>query len=94
MSKKEVTQEAALSAQKEKSGKTYTLSPEGKQSIMAILATKPFNAVLGIVNFLEKPEYAEEEANYIINFIGAYPYAEVVGFFQNVKEYFIESSQD
>lgn len=69
----------------------FIITPEGKTAIAQILSTKPFNSVLAIANLLEKSEFSEEEANQIINFIGMYPYGEVVGFFGKLKEYFAES---
>jgi hypothetical protein len=99
MSKQETIQEASetieiTDAQQVVGSKNYTITPEGKEAIMSILAAKPFTSVLGIVNLLEKEEFTEDEANHIINFIGAYPYGEVVGFFQHVKEYFVESTSN
>jgi hypothetical protein len=99
MSKQETIQEASetmeiTDAQKTVGNKAYTVSIEGKEAIMSIIASKPFTSVLGIVNLLEKPELTENEANDVINFIGAYPYGEVVGFFQQVKEYFVESTSN
>jgi abortive infection bacteriophage resistance protein len=74
--------------------KLFTITPEGKEAIMQILSTKPFNTVLVMANLLEKPEFTDDEANQIINFIGAYPYGEVVTFFGRLKEYFVESSTE
>jgi DNA-binding PadR family transcriptional regulator len=69
-----------------KNEKTYTLTSKGKEAILAIIAKKPFNSVVSIIGLLEKDSLSEEEANLLINFIGNYPYVEVIDFFTNLTE--------
>jgi len=66
--------------------KNYTVTPKGKEAFLVIVANKPFNSVVGILGLLEKETLTEEEANGLINFIGNYPYVEVVDFFSNLTE--------
>ncbi len=66
--------------------KNYKVTPKGKEEFLAIVANKPFNTVVAILGLLEKETLTEEEANAFINFIGNYPYVEVVDFFKNLTD--------
>lgn len=71
--------------------KKFRLSDEGKKVLIEILAKKPYSEVYTVVNTISsKSIFTETEGNRIINFIGNYPYKDVIGFFSNIENYFPE----
>lgn len=62
----------------------YTVSPEFKTQVTAILQTKKFSAVFPFMNLLNRDgfAYSEQELNQIVQFLGEFPYNEVAEFFQ------------
>jgi len=73
---------------------SYAITNETRKAIHGLIANKPFNAVFGITQVLEKDELTTEEANAIINAIGQFPYAEVAEFFAKVGEYFVQKTNE
>lgn len=70
----------------------YTVTPEFKTQVTALLNTKKFSAVFPFMNLINREgfEYNEQELNSIVQFVGEFPYNEVAEFFQilptHVKE--------
>jgi len=67
---------------------SFRITDNTRNSVLAIIQTKPFNTVFGITKTLEKDVITEDEANAIINVLGQFPYAEVASFFSQVKDLF------
>lgn len=55
----------------------YQLSEGLKKTLRTYYGTKPFIAAMNAIQLIAKNELTEDEANYIINDIGQYPYDEV-----------------
>ena len=66
--------------------RNYTVSPEFKTQVTAILQTKKFSAVFPFMNLVNRDGfvYNEQELNQIVQFLGEFPYNEVAEFFQSV----------
>jgi len=72
--------------------RNYTVTPEFKTQVTALLNTKKFSAVFPYMNLINRDgfNYNEQELNSVVQFVGEFPYNEVAEFFQtlpgNVKE--------
>ena len=79
--------------------RNYTVSPEFKTRVTAILQTKKFSAVFPFMNLVNREgfEYNEQELNQLVQFLGEFPYNEVGEFFQilpsNVSENAVSESE-
>lgn len=79
----------------ERKEKRFILTQEGKEALLNILANKPYAEVYTIVNAIsQKDIFVESEGNEIINFIGRYPYKDVISFFSKIESYFPEHVED
>ena len=64
--------------------RNYTVTPEFKTQVNAILETKKFSTVFPFMNLVKREGfmYSEQELNSIVQFLGDFAYNEVVSFFQ------------
>lgn len=63
--------------------RNYTVSPEFKTQVTAILQAKKFSAVFPFMNLVNREGfvYSEQELNQIVQFLGEFSYNEVAEFF-------------
>lgn len=75
--------------------RNYTVSPEFKTHVTAILQTKKFSAVFPFMNLVNREgfEYNEQELNQLVQFLGEFPYNEVAEFFQVLPTMVAEQGQ-
>jgi hypothetical protein len=75
--------------------RNYTVSPEFKTQVTAILQTKKFSAVFPFMNLVNREgfEYTEQELNQLVQFLGEFPYNEVAEFFQILPSMVTEQGQ-
>ena len=76
--------------------RNYTVTPEFKTQVTALLNTKKFSAVFPYMNLINRDgfSYTEQELNSIVQFVGEFPYNEVAEFFQILPTHVKEATKE